>query len=465
MAGALVLSTTLAANAQDVKAQVDAITKVVIDNNGDAKATKAAVSEFLKVNKKNPTALAGLGRAFFDAKNEEEAQKYADLAIKTDKNAAAGYLLKGDIARAKDEGGEAAMWYETATIQDPQEPTAYVKYARVYQKVDPDGAVAMLEKLRKVKPDYPVDAAAGYMYSDANKLKKAIEYYDKVADVTVLDDYILYDYASTAYVLDDYEKALKLSKAGSQKYPDYSSFNRVAFYSSTKLKDYNGALGYADKLFNKKDTLKFIANDYQYYGDVHYNLGNTDKAIEAYKKVQEVAPERNDVYKLISDVNVKSKDFSSAITNYNKYLELLGENANANHYRGLADIYIDQMDAAPEAEKNGLLKKADDVYADIATRFDYAKDYAIYQRANIHHQMNTDLKKGEAKPFYEEYISLVEPKEEKTASDQRKLAVAYQYLAVHYIQNDKVAPAKEYAEKLLQYKPDDETAQQIINLK
>ena len=42
LAGALVLSTALPVKAQDVKAQVDAITKVVIDNKGDVKATKDA---------------------------------------------------------------------------------------------------------------------------------------------------------------------------------------------------------------------------------------------------------------------------------------------------------------------------------------------------------------------------------------------------------------------------------------
>ena len=212
------LSTALPVKAQDVKAQVDAITKVVIDAKGDVKATKDAVKEFTKVFKKNPQALAGLGRAFFDGGNEAEALKYADMAIKANKNSAFGYLLKGDMAAVKDQAGEAAMWYQTATQFDPKDPTGYVKYARVYQKVDPKGAVEMLEKLRQVKPDYPVDAAAGYMYSNANKLKSAMEYYDKVKDVTKLDDYILSDYATTAFVMEQYEKTLP----GQEGYSDLS---------------------------------------------------------------------------------------------------------------------------------------------------------------------------------------------------------------------------------------------------
>lgn len=151
--------------AQDVKSQVDAITKVVVDAKGDAVATKAQIKDFMKLNKKNAQAIAGLGRAFLVAKNYEQAKTYADMAMKVGKNVSAGYILRGDIASAEDDGGLAASYYEMSTQQDPQDPTAYVKYARVYQKVDADGAVAMLEKLRSVKPDYPVDAAAGYMYS------------------------------------------------------------------------------------------------------------------------------------------------------------------------------------------------------------------------------------------------------------------------------------------------------------
>ena len=464
VAGVMMLSVSTPTMAQTDKAQFDAIAKTIVDKNGDVNALKEDIKAFTKLYKKSPEGMAAIGSAFLEVDNYEKASEYADLAIKVGKNKAAGYLLKGDIARKKDDGGEAATWYQQATIFDKEDPTGYVKYARVYQKVDPKGAVDMLEQLRKVKPDYPVDAAAGYMYSNAKKLKTAMEYYDKVPNPAKLEDYILYDYTSTAYAIEDYDKAFRLAEIGSKTYPDYSSFNRVAFYSQNKLKDYNTALTYATKLFNKKDTLKFITNDYQFYGDVLSNLGRTEDAITAYKKVQELDPSRKDIYKMISDVYVQKKDWDKAVSNYQQYLDLLGEEGNANHYRALADIYIDQIEGADEASKVAALRKADEVYANIANKFEYAKDYAAYQRANIHHQINTDLKKGEAKPYYEEYITLVEPKADKSASDQKKLAVAYQYLAVHYIQNDQVAKAKEYAAKLLEVKPDDDTAQQIMAL-
>ena len=464
VAGAMMLSVAAPSMAQNVKSDVEAISKVIIDNKGDVAATKDAVKQFTKTYKKDATALAGLGRAFLDAKNYEQAKLYAAQARKVDSKSALGYLLEGDIAASQDNGGEAASWYEQATMFDPQNPDGYVKYARVYQKVDPDGAVAMLEKLRTVKPDYPVDAAAGYMYSKNGKLKTALEYYNKVSNVTAMEDYILGDYAVTAYLLEDYQKSFDVSVAGIGKYPAYSTFNRIAMYSSDKLKNYEQAVSYGDKLFNKNDTLKFIEDDYVNYADALVNLNRTDDAISAYGKLKELNPERKDVNKLIADVYTKTKQFDKAVAAYNQYLQDLGEEANANHYRALADIYVEQIDGATEAQKQQALKNADQVYADIESKFSYAVDYATYQRALIHHQMNPDVKQGEAKVYYEKYAQLIEAKAEKSASETKKLAVAYQYLAVYYIQNDKVADAKTWASKLLEIKPDDETAQQIVAL-
>lgn len=466
VAGALMLSIAAPTMAQDVKSQVDAITKVIVDAKGDVNATKAQVKDFMKVNKKNADALAGLGRAFLAAKNFEQAKIYADMAMKMGKTNAAGYILRGDIASAEDDGGMAASYYEMATQQAPQEPTAYVKYARVYQKVDPNGAVAMLEKLRTVKPDYPVDAAAGYMYSSNNQLKSAMNYYDKVQDVTALDDYILFDYASTAYVLEQYDKAVKLAQAGIQKYPQYGSFNRIGLYGSDKQKQYDAAVNYGKQLFSATDTIKYTVNDYVYYADALVNTGKVDEAVAAYKHIPEIDAENKDVNKYIAEAYTKAKKFPEAVAAYEQYLKDKGDDVTYKEYDNFADIYLEQAEAAAnDADKKAALKKAADIYGLIAEKFDYAAIYAVNKQAGAYYQINPDLKAGAALPYYKKLIELIDAKAEKEASDIKKLGIAYQYLAVHYIQNDKVAEAKQWASKLLEVRPDDETGKQIMNLK
>ena len=133
----------------------------------------------------------------------------------------------------------------------------------------------------------------------------------------------------------------------------------------------------------------------------------------------------------------------------------------------LADIYIDEasVEGATDAVKKAAFENADKVYARMAEKYDYAATYAVWKRALMNHQINPDVKVGRALPYYQQYISLVEPKAEKTASELNKLAISYTYLAVHYIQNDKKAEAKEWAQKLAEIRPDDPNAQQILSIK
>ena len=108
--------------------------------------------------------------------------------------------------------------------------------------------------------------------------------------------------------------------------------------------------------------------------------------------------------------------------------------------------------------------KADKAYADMAVDMPNNEDYVSYQRAHIHHMINGDIKKGAAKPFYEKYVELLEPRTDRSSAENTTLAEAYNYLAVYYIQNDNIPRAKEYATKLQAIQPDNDTAKQILAL-
>ena len=465
VAGLLLAGLSVPAMAQTSQADIDAITKVIVDAKGDAVATKAQVKEFTKVHKKDAAAIAALGRAFLEAKNYEKAEEIANLAIKANGKSAEGYILLGDIASAQDDGGKAAGYYEQGTYYEPTNPTSYVRYATVYQKVDPDGAVAMLEKLRTVKPDYPVDAAAGRMYSRNGQLKSAMAHYDKVADPTSIEDYILFDYALTAYALEDYDKAVSLAKKGIDKYPHYGSFNRVVLYASDKQKNYPTAVEYGDKLFAATDTVKYTASDYTYYADALLNVGRVDDAITAYKHIPEVDPANKEVNKLISEAYLKAKKFPEAVAACNEYIQAIGEDATYKDYEILADIYLAESETTDEAAKVAALNKAADVYGQIAEKFDYAAVYALNKQAAFVHASNPDVKVGAALPYYKKLVERINAQSEKSAADTKKLLTAYTYLAVHYIQNDNKEEAKAWAAKILEINPEDQNAQQIMAVK
>jgi lipoprotein NlpI len=60
---------------------------------------------------------------------------------------------------------------------------------------------------------------------------------------------------------------------------------------------------------------------------------------------------------------------------------------------------------------------------------------------------------------------MMEAKADRDNAENTTLAEAYNYLAVYYLQNDKMAQSKEYAKKLQELQPDNETARQILELK
>ena len=115
-----------------------------IKSSKDAKATEAVVKQAYKLVKKNAVEVAKLGRAYLDVKDTLNARKYAQLAIKANKNSAAGYLLQGDIEVFNDNPGEAAAWYQNAIYFDSKNAEAYKKYAFIYRGRDPKQAVQPL---------------------------------------------------------------------------------------------------------------------------------------------------------------------------------------------------------------------------------------------------------------------------------------------------------------------------------
>ena len=220
--------------AQDVKSQVDAITKVIVENKSNPSAYKDQVKDFVKEYKKNAEALSGLGRAFMEIKDTASAREYANMAIergKDDKGKALASILLGDLsALASNEGGGAASYYNQAIHFDPKNPVGYIKYASVYRKVD---------------PTYPVDAEAAHFYYGANKLDKAVEYYAKV-DLNQLKENYLTEYATAELLLANSKKSLEVSLFGVNKNPRSAAMNRITFYNYTDLKDYKNALKFAD---------------------------------------------------------------------------------------------------------------------------------------------------------------------------------------------------------------------------
>jgi len=465
---ALLTGFSSAAMAQDgTKADIDAVKKIISSKPADL---DKQMKPYYKENKKNAENLVAFGREFMAAKDTANAKTYANYALQASKNkCAAAFILLGDIEAISDNGGGAAAQYEQAIYVDPKNPDAYYKYANVYRKISPSGAVAKLNELRQQRPDIAVDALAGRIYYMSNEFDKALAAYDK-ADKNKMEERDLSDYAMSAFFKQKYDKALEVAKFGLSKNPRHAAFNRLAFFNSTELKKYEDALTYADALFNKSDSAKFSYYDYTYYGNALIGAKQPQKAIEMYElalKQEDMdnKAKRAGVVKQLSDAYRDMEDFPNAIKHYKDYLASM-EKPTANDLAALASLHMQHGATLKDNEQAEAFKMADETYADLAQKYENAMEYATFMRARVNGQMDPDQSKGLAKPYYEKLVELIGPKTELDATEKARLKESYHYLISYYfIQKDDKATAKDYAAKMLVIDPENQIAKQVMDAK
>ncbi|MDE6647720.1 MAG: hypothetical protein K2K03_07840 [Prevotella sp.] len=449
------------------KADVDAVKKIISSKPADL---DKQMKPFYKANKKNADNLVAFGREFMAAKDTANAKTYANYALQASKNKCApAFILLGDIEAIGDNGGQAAAQYEQAIYVDPKNPDAYYKYANVYRKISPSGAVAKLNELREQRPDVAVDALTGRIYYMSNEFDKALAAYDK-ADKSQMEERDLSDYAMAAFFKAQNQKSLDIAKFGLTKKPRHAAFNRLAFFNSTELKKYDDALMYADRLFNQSDSAKFSYYDYTYYGNALSGANQPDKAIEMYEKAlqqedMDNKAKRAGVIKQLSDAYKSKEDYPNAIKHYMEYLDNM-EKSTANDLAALAGLHMQHGNILNGADKEEAFKKADKIYAELAEKFDGAVEYANFMRARVNGQMDPDQSKGLAKPYYEKLVELLGSKTNLDATEKARLKESYHYLISYYfIQKEDKATAKEYAAKMLVIDPENQIAKQVMEAK
>ena len=465
---ALLAGFSTAAQAQDgSKADVDAVKKIISSKPADL---DKQMKPFYKANKKNADNLVAFGREFLAVKDTANAKTYANYALQATKNKnAAAFLLLGDIEAISDNGGGAAAQYEQAIYVDPKNPEAYYKYANVYRKISPSGAVAKLNELRQQRPDIAVDALAGRIYYMSNEFDKALAAYEK-ADMSKMEERDLSDYAMSAFFKQKYDKALEVAKFGLSKNPRHAAFNRLAFFNSTELKNFDDALVYADALFNKSDSAKFSYYDYTYYGNALIGAKQPQKAIEMYElalKQEDMdnKAQRAGVVKQLSDAYRDMDDFPNAIKHYKDYLASM-EKPTANDLAALASLHMQHGSTLTADAQVEAFKMADETYADLAQKYENAMEYATFMRARVNGQLDPDQSKGLAKPYYEKLVELIGSKTELDNTEKARLKESYHYLISYYfIQKDDKETAKEYAAKMLVIDPENQIATQVMGTK
>ena len=464
-AGVLSVAAFTPATAQsDNKATVEAIAKVIKSKSADV---ADQVKDVFKKNKKNAEVLVGIARAYYEVKDTASAVDYANKAIKVKKNYAPAYVLLGDVEQMREDGGAAASWYQQAIYFDPKTPDAYIKYASVYRKISPSEAIAKLEEMRANCPGEPVDAIEGRLQYSSNNFAEAVACFAK-ADRNKLEERDIWEYATSLYFLQKYQDALDLAKFGLTKNPRSATFNRLAMFNSTELKEYASALQYADALFNKSDSAKYTYFDVVYYGNALKGNQEYDKALEQYQKALAMEIDDRDkragIYKEIADAYKEKDDYDNAVKNYREYMNGL-DKASAADYAGLGQMCIQRADKLTGEARTAAFRDAEKVYDELLAKYSDAEDFATLYKARINSYIDPETKDGLAKPYYEKLVEIINARAERDKTDMTRLLEAYRYLGYYYLlQNDKET-SDSYWNKILEIDPEDANAKLALGKK
>lgn len=457
VAGLLIMGLSTPAMAQEVnyKDMLKPIETTLKAGNAASKDFEKELKEYQKVFKKDPKALVALGNILAMNKNYDQANLVADAVIAKFKNYGDAYILKGDIYAMQDNGGEAATWYGQCMTMDPKNPQGYISYSNVYRKIDPTASAEALNKLREINPNYPIEAEAGHNFFSAGNYEKAYEYFSK-AKPSTLEEYIYYEYAFTAYVLNKKEESLNLCESGIQKFPKDAAMQVLGMRAAVDVKKFDVALQHANVIMNT-DSIKKNASIISYYGLALAGNKQYNEAIAQYQKALEMKAEDPKPLQYISEAYKEMGDEDKALEYSQQYMDK-NENAAPTDFIKLAEIYVNKAkkDASKKVEN---IEKAINVYAKLAEKYPTLKAFAKLQEGNTAFQNELDEK---AIPAYQEVITELEAKQ-CDADELSYLKQAYQYMGFIYnYDKQDFETAKPYWEKLLKLDPENKYAKDAI---
>ena len=463
LVGALMLgmSTPLMAQEADYKAALKPIVSALEAVPNDPKVVKNLVKVYQKTFKKDEKALVALGNVYLAQRNYDAATAIANN-ITTNKrfNGSLAYVLLGDIAALKDSignAGDAASQYQAAISLDPHNVAAYERYAKVYRHVNANTAIEKLEELRKVEPNYPVEATAADLFIGDGKYEEALKWYDK-ANRANLTESNFYNYGFAAFVDQNYDKALDVVRTGLQKYPNSEYLSRVGMMASTSKALYAEALSYANTLFAGKS--KKVANDYLVYAKALAGNKQFAQAFQAIEKAKELAPNSIATIKALADIYVLQGDEDKALEAQQEYLQK-NPNANSSDFSSLAGTYVQKAEKLTGEEKKATLTKAMAVYEDMLTKFPSISDWIWLNQANIANILNDPDKVAE---IYQKVAAFEEAKPSLNADQKSYLENVYYGLGYYNSKKGNAEVAKDYYNKVLKVNPNNENAKKALGM-
>ena len=429
----------------------------------DPEAAEDAFEELLKgKNKKNVALLVDIGKAYLKEGEVKTAKEYADRAKEIDKEYAQAYVLSGDVALAQKDVNLASSEYNQAIYFDEDCCEAYLKYADVYQNVNPQLSVDMLLRLQvKIPDDTRVDRMLGKVYYGMGEYGKAISAYgDYMGEGTPdLQDYT--NYATLLYLNKEFVESLEVVKKGLSINPNDLTLSRLSMYDHCELGNYESGLEDAESFYSLADSSNYVYLDYVYYGRLLKKHSLYDDALKQYEKALALDSSKVEIHREISGVYEEQEDYPRAIESYRKYMDARHTSADMGELFFYGRLnYFAAADSSLKEQKSIYLSEADQAFARVA---EYAPDNYLgsFWRARTNSLLDPETTEGLAKPYYEATLAILEQKPDASVP---LVLECLSYLGYYYFLKEDYPTSKEYWERILLIDADNEAAKAALEI-
>lgn len=437
--------------------------------NGNKSEASDLFKKALENNKKDAALMAAIARAYFNVDPTAYAKdidKQIANAMKVSKNKEPQiYVLQGDMLKTTDVGAAAGR-YEQAMIYDEEagniNPEAYVKYANLYNKANPDFAIAKLVELNEKLPTSALaQSELAEKYYDGNQFTKAAEQYGKYIKNPNHFQGDEQRYSGLLYFGKKYQESLDVANQVLAKDPDNEYMQRMVMLNKAALKDFAGADEAAKKLFAHPGA-KFTATDYTTYGEILAELKRPEEAVAAYTKAYELNPEKNkQILVDLSSMFTELEDYQKAAEYMQKYVD--AGDASLNDYFILSNRYknlgVSLPEGSPEriAAANNGIKYVDMAIESAANKGPLYRNKATLMMVRDGSEITPEL--------VETYQQMLAAYDEDPANKEKyrdAYKSAYNNLANYYLKAGDKEQARAYFEKFLEIDPENEALRDYL---
>lgn len=422
-------------------------------------AVETELKGMIKTYKKDVNVKTAVCRALWECESAEYKPILAKLRDQYTKESSV-YLLTGDTYEKEKDYGMACSQYEQAIYFDEHLEIAYLKYARLYSKVNAQSSIEMLLKLLTVNPKSVLGKRdIAELYFGQNQFGEAAKYYqDYLAEELNFSSKELERYATILFYGQEFDKSLEQVNKILEKDPDNFVMNRLKMYINQEKKIADVAHA---KKFMARTKAEYIALDYAYFGHTLKSNKMYEDAIAAFTMAMKLDSTKQNLNREISESYASLGNHVKAIEAYETMFKKCPTELKLSDFLLLGqDYYLaaGKVVGTPDSVMhNAYLLKADTMFATVCERSP-ASVIGYFWRARVKASLDPETTVGLARPYYEKSLTILE----QTNKDTRKMLECYQYLGFYYYVNNDYPQSMTYWNKVLALSPDNDLALKAI---